>query len=309
MDGSHFKSGDFRGSLGGPAQGESAATTMALFKTLRDKVIPQLASIHKIDSDFQLPKRSALAPAIGAVEVKRLFALLETESDQAALDYIKRQRSRGVRPDSIALDLIGATGASLQNCWSSDSHSFAEITAISGRLAGLLFGLDQLCQFEERTVLCSAATSRVVRPKVLLVVAPGGQHTLGLKIVDFLLRRSGFDCRVVASQSESAMSLQVAATAYDVLAVSISQEEQIDQTKQLISLARQVSCNKQLTVLLGGALLVNQPALASQFDVELVSLNAASLADQVAQFLGLVVNQSAVSTPEVDVKNSKVVPA
>ncbi len=288
MDGSNVKSAELRGflDLGGDA-GLSKATTVALFKTIRDSVIPELTHSHVADPKRRLPVRTKLAPPITAREIRYLLNLMVGQQSDLALQYLCQQRSRGISAPTLALDLIGGTAVHLQNCWAHDTLTFPEITAVCGRLADLLSQLDTLIQFDNTPVLFDQTKATVVRPRILMAGTPGTQHTLGQRIVDFILRSNGFDCRVLSPQNEAALALQMSSQQVDVIGFSVGWDGQIPDTRRYIEMARAVSFNKHVTILLGGALMVHRPELGKALGADIVCAGAATLPAQLSRFFGL----------------------
>jgi MerR family transcriptional regulator, light-induced transcriptional regulator len=292
MDGGSFKLQDQQGfSEANPNSGLTSATTMALFNTIRDAVIPELALTHCFDVAEQLPIRSKLVPPVTARDIGHLQRLVLGEYCAGALQFLRKQRSRGVPTEVLALELLGGTAASLGQCWAKDVLGFEDVTLGTGRLLELLAHLDFLSRFDVGQTLMNNVNHLSVRPSVLLADAPGGQHTLGLRIVDFLLRRRGFAARVLSPPNEAQLALQLSGHWFDAVGFSVSHETQLAGVKQQIELAKQVSMNTNLVVFLGGSLIVRCPELCFDCGADLITHNAQAMASQLAQLLGLAVRQ------------------
>ncbi len=292
MDGGSFKLQDQQGfSEANSNSGLNSATTMALFNTIRDAVIPELALTHCFDVAEQLPIRSKLIPPITARDIGHLQRLVLSASPSGPLQFLRKQRSRGVPTEVLALELIGGTAQSLGQCWAKDTLGFEDVTLGCGKLLDLLAHLDFLSRFDVGQMLVSNVNNRTVRPNVLLADAPGGQHTLGLRIVDFLLRRRGFGARVLSPPNEAQLALQLSGHWFDAVGFSVSHETQLDSVRQQIELAKRVSMNTNSIVFLGGSLIVRCPELCLDCGADLISHSAPAMAGQLTQLLGLAARQ------------------
>jgi MerR family transcriptional regulator, light-induced transcriptional regulator len=288
VDGGSFKSTDADSSFDSShLQGLSKATTTALFKAIRNAVIPELTQLHSASAAAFLPLRSKLAPPITRRDIRYLQRLVLAENAVSALQFLCKQRSRGVTPESLAIDLIGGTAAALGNCWLDDTLSFATVTTGCNQLIDLLSQIDLLNRFDVQPLLRDRQSGHPVRPNISLCNAFGAQHTLGLRTVDFILRRQGFDSRLLAAANEAQLNLQLSVKHVDVLGFSLCHESQLEPTKKVIEKVREVSLNPHLIVLVGGSLLVQRPELGLSTGADLVSVSAITLGAQLHHILGI----------------------
>ena len=100
--------------------------------------------------------------------------------------------------------------------------------------------------------------------RALLLATPGEQHTFGLFVVEAFFRREGWD--VSGGQIDSADEIAhfVDRQWFAIAGFSLSSERFIDRLASLIRVVRRHSCNRDIGVLVGGPIFVEQPELAER---------------------------------------------
>jgi len=224
-------------------QAELGAEDQAdLLATIESEIIPRLAFAHCRDS---------LSPALCAAsrppptpEELFEFARIATCHDlSGALTFVESLCRQGLSLEVILLELIAATAHLLGEQWKSDLRSFTEVCAGLGTLQQVVHILGP-----------SFAPALPHRGLVVLVSAPGEQHTLGLYLVGEFLRRAGWGVQVSPSVSAAELISLVASERVEMLGISVSNDHLLEPLAKLISAVREASCNPNLTVMLGGPL-------------------------------------------------------
>lgn len=176
--------------------------------------------------------------------------LLDDLAAQALAQVADRARARRADPDGSAVDRLyaAAIGADLRACsevaraliadglpaericdvhipatarrmgedWENDDLPFSTVTIGTARLQGLLRELD--LDLERRDG--HAAGGEV--GAIMLVVAPGADHTLGALVLASQLRRRGPSVRLSLGESPEAMAAAVVGTRFDAVFLSAS---------------------------------------------------------------------------------------
>ena len=107
------------------------------------------------------------------------------------------------------------------------------------------------------------------RGLVVLAPAPGEQHTLGQCLAREFLRRSGWGVQPFTVMEEIELLDLVATEWVDMLGFTISNERLREPLAALIAAVRKLSRNRDLPILVGGA--IDLRDFAAQHDVTLVA--------------------------------------
>ncbi len=238
-----------------------------LVRTIRSSVLPELLASHggapRIDPD-----------RIGPDDVRTLFALVQDPDLDLPRSFLKGMRDRGVSSKAILLDLVAPAARLLGVCWETDALGFADVSLASMRL-------EQLVLEESRIVPPRLVGSRPARA-ALLAPAPGDQHTLGILVVDDLLRREGW---TVSTQlrSDGAEILDAVRTGhFSMIGFGLTREAASEELARVIRSVRRASLNRGIVVMVGGHAFERDPGLSAKVGADLCSLHAQDLLRHVA---------------------------
>lgn len=213
-----------------------------LLATLESEIIPRLMLAHRADPfSPTLCADSRLPPTDGEVfEFARIAACHDL---QGALAFVERLCRQGLALEVVLLELVAPAARLLGEQWQTDLRSFTEVCAGLGTLQQVVHILGP-----------SFAPALPHRGLVLLVAAPGEQHTLGMYLVGEFLRRAGWGVQVCPSISEPELLQLVATEQVKLLGISVSNHQLLKPLARLLGAVRKASCNPGLTVMLGGSL-------------------------------------------------------
>jgi methanogenic corrinoid protein MtbC1 len=99
--------------------------------------------------------------------------------------------------------------------------------------------------------------------RILLVPAPGEQHTFGLVMVAEFFRHAGWEVWFETPQTTADLSRLVRGEWFTVVGMSVGCETPLSCVAPAILAARRASCNRTLGVMIGGALVNARPELVS----------------------------------------------
>ncbi len=182
------------------------------------------------------------------------------------------------------MDLLAPTASYLGELWKADRCSFTEVTVGLSRLRQMLRDLSP--EFE-----LDASEYRHGR-RALLLATPGEQHTFGLFVVEAFFRREGWDVSGGQIDSADEIAHLVDRQWFAVAGFSLSSERFIDRLALLIRVVRRHSCNRDIGVLVGGPLFIEQPELAERVGADAF---AADGRDAVARARSLLTRKAAPS--------------
>lgn len=213
-----------------------------LLATIEAELIPRLMLAHRADPfSHALCADSRLPPTTAEVfEFARIAACHDLPS---ALSFVEALCRQGLALEAVLLELVAPAARLLGEQWQADLRSFTEVCAGLGTLQQVVHILGP-----------SFAPALPHRGLVLLVAAPGEQHTLGLYLVGEFLRRAGWGVQVTPVMSEPELLERVASERVKLLGISVSNDQLLKPLARLIAAVREASCNPALTVMLGGSL-------------------------------------------------------
>ena len=213
-----------------------------LLATIESEIIPRLAFAHRADPLSPTLCAESRVPPTDA-ELSE-FARLATCHDLAgALSFVETLSRQGLSLEVILLDLIGSTARLLGEQWEADLRSFTEVSAGLGTLQQVVHILGP-----------SFAPVLPHRGLVVLIAAPGEQHTLGLYLVGEFLRRAGWGVQVAPTITEEELRDLVASERVEMLGISVSNQELLKPLSRLIAAAQSATRNPDMILTLGGPL-------------------------------------------------------
>lgn len=227
-------------------QADSQRRLARLVQTLEADIIPRLVRAHRPPDDV-----AGLAEGVAWPPLETFAALTYAVDETPLHAVINALRAAGAPVERIYLDLLAPAARELGRLWESDRCDFTDVTVGVGRLQQLL------------RELSPAFGAEVPHPadgrRVLLLPAPGEQHTLGASMVAEFFRRAGWD--VVGGVGGSSIDPVKAVQAewFDVVGLACGHESRIDWLKTCIADVRSASRNRGVGVMVGGPLFVLGP--------------------------------------------------
>ncbi|MHB8285962.1 MAG: cobalamin B12-binding domain-containing protein, partial [Caulobacteraceae bacterium] len=207
-------------SLPPPSVDLAAAELAQLVET---EIIPRLVQAHR--------PVAAADPAAKAVIVGFTDLTLTGEVD-ALLAFVDDRLAGGQSIDTLFQDLLGPTALLLGDYWNDDRISFTDVTIAVGRLQHLVRALNSR---SDPTIDEDAARSAYFVP------TPSEQHTFGLFILEDIFQRAGWRTWIETSATDAQTVGAVRSQWFDLLGISASRDNQIDEVAATITAARHAS--------------------------------------------------------------------
>lgn len=226
-----------------------------LARTLEHEIIPRLVEAHRSDAE-QGASNDQLSGSIVHAEVERFTESLVRGDEPALMATLSALRERGLSVEQLLIDLLAPAARHLGHMWCEDRCYFTDVTIGLGRLQRMM------------RELSPAFGTEVAHPpngrRVLLVRAPGEQHSFGLSMVAEFFRRAGWEV-VSAGEGEDADPVTaVRREWFDVVGFSAGSEARLDWLPACIAAVRRSSCHREVAVLVGGPVFTLRPHLARQ---------------------------------------------
>jgi methanogenic corrinoid protein MtbC1 len=217
-----------------------------LVQTLEREIIPRLVQAHRN------PSHLAVVPVAVAWPDLRTVARLTYANDELVLRRLLHDlRAGGCAIERLYVELLAPAARELGLMWEDDLCDFTDVTVGVGRLQQLL------------RELSPAFGAEIEHPqdgrRILLLPAPGEQHTLGASMAAEFFRRAGWDVSGGVSGTGLDPVQAVQSEWFDILGLSAGQETRVDWLRDCITTVRQVSRNRAIGILVGGPLFIVAP--------------------------------------------------
>lgn len=249
---------DGRGSKNAPAHSAGALNEAAsedrLLPLVETEIIPRLMMAHQ-DQRLEAPN----APEILERDVIAFSRALMENRMTDATDVVADLCSQGISMDRVYLNLFAPSARYLGELWEADLCTFSEVTLCLWRLQTLLYELSPAFH--------SSATPAKIAPnserRILMATMPGQQHTFGLSMLSEFFRREGWVVLSIPSPKPGELQDSLSGNWFDVLALSVSTDNELPELGKSIRTARKTSRNPRLSVMVGGPLFTREPSLAA----------------------------------------------
>lgn len=214
----------------------------ALLRTIESEIIPRLMLAHRTVTASHPPCAPTRLPP-SEQEVDEIAQRATCHDLSGALALVEKLCREGLSLEDVLLNLVAPAARLLGEQWLDDQRSFMEVWAGLGTLQQMLHVLSP-----------SFAPNVPHRGLVVLIAAPGEQHTLGLYMVGEFLRRAGWGVLIEPAMSSADLVSLMASESVVMLGVTVSNADLLPTVSELLSAAREASCNPDLKVMLGGSI-------------------------------------------------------
>lgn len=249
-----------------------------LVRTIERAVIPRLVQARRpAGSDSP-----GLPPAPGALELQTFVSRILHGREADMQGQVMQLRRSGVSVSDIYLHLLAPAARTLGSLWDQDLCDFPGVTVGLGRLQRLLRELSEAFEAEAPPADPTRAAG-AGELRVLLAQAPREQHSFGLSMVAAYFRRAGWIVEGGIGGSEAAEpALRAQADWFDAVGFSIGSQVHLPWLQEQVRNLRLLSRNPHLAVLVGGPLVLTQPACAQQAGADACITDASQAPGQAA---------------------------
>lgn len=259
--------------VGDAGLGMSEQSRARLRRTVESEIIPRLLLAHRT---AQPPSLASIAPR----QVLEFVDLLLSDSEDAPLRFAIALRGQGVGVADIYVELLGPAARELGEMWCQDRCSFALVTLGLVRLQQVVHMLSPWLSMGQRR----AGSGR----SVLLAAVPGEQHTFGMSVAAEFFKSDGWSVLFEPAAGRERLAAMVGSRWLDVIGVSCSTHEMVDEVALTIRELRAASQNANALVLVGGRVFVNDPTQAVRVGADAVAGDVRQLMAQVQQLMNAV---------------------
>jgi methanogenic corrinoid protein MtbC1 len=204
--------------------------------------------------------------------------LLAPEIQQGiARSAVEAFRLRGVPRALLCTDLLVPSARLLGEMWDQDLCTFVDVTVAVGRLQQALRDISA-------GQASPPADGESVR-RVLLVPAPGEQHTFGLVMVSEFFREAGWEVTGGPHPQLDPVAM-VRRDWVDVVGFTLAGEIHLASLTAAITAVRKASLNPRVGILVGGPQFLLNPGLAREVGADALAIDgslAPSIADKLVE--------------------------
>lgn len=228
-----------------------------IVRTIEQDIIPRLVRAHRDPVVAAAPMPAML---VSAEDLQQFLPLILAPDDAGWQAMLERLLTRGIGVDEIYLGLLTPAARELGRLWDEDRCAFTDVTVALGRMQRIMRNLSPAFGREVE----HPADGR----RVLLMPAPGEQHTFGLSIVAEFFRRAGWE---VVGDTEARVADPAALVRrewFDVVGISVGLDSRLDWLKSGIAAVRNASRNRAIGVMVGGPVFVANPERAAELGAD-----------------------------------------
>jgi methanogenic corrinoid protein MtbC1 len=242
--------------------GVDATTPAALKAKLREMISAEV-----------LPRMFRNWAKQAQVDASKFARLLIDGRDDVFRREIGDRLAAGTPALAVLTEILAPTAREIGRLWENDDCDLFEVQRATGALKRWIIEIAP--SFDSR------ASAKA--PSILLHVAPGETHLLGVDMAAALFRAAGW--RVVRGDLRG-FQTDLAKAWRDVVGFSLSCDRHIEALAQAIVEAREASRNPKLLVLVGGPIFIIRPELAEKIGADL----CASTAEITVQYAKVLLN-------------------
>lgn len=140
---------------------------------------------------------------------------LLNRNPRIAMDFIRRQRAKGLTSRDVLLGYVSASARRLGEMWEADEVTFVDVTVATGYLYGLIRASSHN---QPRTAQ---------RKYAVFSTLPNERHSLGVTVAAELFREAGWEIDVFTGLSQDELVSRIADNRPQILGLSLSRKEQI----------------------------------------------------------------------------------
>jgi methanogenic corrinoid protein MtbC1 len=168
--------------------------------------------------------------------------------------------------ERIFLDLLAPVARKLGELWEEDQCTFTDVTLGLSRLHRVLHEISRRNSDGRRPS---------VKRRAFFAPVPGESHTFGVSMLEEFFLHAGWETACDHTPSMASIVHVAATQSLDVIGFSVGCQELLDPLSDLIDMTRKASCNRDVAIMVGGGLFIDNRDLATRFG------NATIVADSV----------------------------
>ena len=272
---------EHRPGMGGPDAASTAprettapdSVVAVLAQAIQHEIIPRLMLAHRTPAECSAPYNN-IAEAISPADVRDFVNVLLKGVEADALRWTEDLRRKGSSVETLYLDLLAPAARHLGDMWNEDLCDFTDVTIGLGQLHKILHILHDEHDRHQYPVPNGLS--------VLLMPAPGEQHTLGLTMVSDFFQRAGWEVAGGPYASSDDPVMLIKKRAYDAVGFSLATSMGLNRLKDCITAVRAAAAPSPVCIIVGGPYFTAHPDQVTHVGADLLVQDASS-APELAQ--------------------------
>ena len=246
-----------------------------LTKVIEGEIIPRLFLAHRALHGSE-PPQGVPDNVLTSEAFARL--VLVSESDEIVA-HVQTLMDHGLSLERVFMDLLAPVARKLGEFWEDDHCTFTDVTLGLSRLHRVLH---EVARDKD------AAAKPVLSRRAFFAPVPGEKHTFGISMLEEFFLHAGWETACDHSASEAGILKTAATQSLDIIGFSVSCQELLDPLSDLIDKTRKASCNRDVAIMVGGGVFIDNKDLAARFgNATIVSdgVHAVQLAEEIVSRL------------------------
>lgn len=227
---------------------------------IETEILPRLMMARKRRSVLAQLQPAPSERGVGPADIERFSHLLIDREIGEAASFVDALRGNGTRLDALYLDLLAPAARRLGALWELDFCCFTDVSLGLCRLHQILNALNPRFLRE--------GDGRWRRRRAVMSTLPGEQHSFGLVMATEFFRRAGWEVIGWPFAAGDRVAEIVRAEAFHLVGLSLSQESQVELAKSIIEGVRRASCNRAISVMVGGRLVNDHPEIVRRIGAD-----------------------------------------
>jgi methanogenic corrinoid protein MtbC1 len=216
-----------------------------------------------------IPAKSVPRPSYSATDAASLaLGVIGPRPEEAVAAVIARLVAEGEAAALQCLELIADTARHLGVLWTEDRAGFEEVTIGMFHLQRMAH---EIAPMTRRVVLPPSAPRR----SLLLLTLDGEQHSLAKTLLANCFDSAGWQVSTVQVSSSDDVGSLVSIIDYDVVGFSMASDVLLSRADHCIKAVRAASHNKDVIIMVGGALILATPSLVETLGADGTAASAA----------------------------------
>lgn len=233
-----------------------------LSRVVEAEIIPRLMLLARMGGEAN----SGVGDEVRPAEIDALLAYAVARDVPAAVALVEALRARGAADEAVCLALVAPAARDVGRLWEEDEIDFAQATMA-------LFTLHAVVR-HIGVAMGEAGAFPTAGRRVLLGMACGDQHTLGLAMVAEFLRRAGWDVWQESDAGAAALREIAASEWFDAIGLSAARVDNLAALAAEIRGLKAASLNPAVRMVLGGHVYHDHPDLAQRVGADAVAADA-----------------------------------
>lgn len=196
------------------------------------------------------------------------LGVIGSKPEEVVAAVLARLIAEGEAAEARCLELIADAARHLGVLWVEDRAGFEEVTIGMFHLQRMAHDIAPMTR---RVVLPEGAP----RKTLLLLTLEGEQHSLAKTLLANCFDSAGWQVSTVQVSSTDDVATLVSTVDYDVVGFSMATDVQVSRADHCIKAVRQASHNRNVIIMVGGALILATPTLVETLGADGTAASAA----------------------------------